>query len=146
MPGGGKGLFAHFPGHTRQKKDPIFKEHDIICAYGGEIVDRQAVDRRYDLLLPNGRRKEHTAPYAFKLDADRFEDGACQRGVGTLPNNARGTRRRNNADIIVEGSNANAVAKIRATRNIYHGDEVFASYGRAYRFEDSHRTVSRRRR
>jgi len=147
---GGKGLFAYGPklpeDRRTKKRGPVFRKGDVICSYGGESVDQTTLNRRYDLLGADNQRIVHTAPYGYKLQQGQAEDAACKRGIGSLPNTARNTPYKNNAQIFRGRDGDRAVAKLRATRHIYHGEEIFAAYGSAYRFGDKHETVTKQRR
>ena len=120
IPGSGKGLFACDP--MTERNEIIFRPKDRIVIYGGEPLDQKELSKRYG---------EHTAPYALKTGRDRFLDGACRRGVGSLANTRRN---RNNA--------AFSSKYLKATKNIRNGQEIFASYGRSYKMTEptSHTT------
>jgi hypothetical protein len=73
IPGAGKGLFAL--DRARPHRQVLFHTDAIICEYGGEILDEDEKDERYE---------DKTAPYAVKINRNRYEDGATERGVGSL--------------------------------------------------------------
>jgi hypothetical protein len=114
----GMGLFAVDPIDSTHKI--IFKRNDTIALYKGEIIDlKQLIDRYSD----------KTPPYVVGINKNRFEDGASVRGVGSIANTKAG---HNNATISVH----NGYAKIKATKNIYNGDEVFLSYGKSHKLNE----------
>ena len=98
------GLFAVDPMDSSHKI--IFKANDpqfsVIALYKGEIIDKDELIERYS---------NKTPLYVVGISANRFEDGAI---ANTKPNH-------NNATISVH----NGYAKIKATKNIYNGDEIF---------------------
>lgn len=125
IPNAGNGLFAHSPGSIKEKRNPIFKRGKKITDYNGEKITIESLNRRYDI-----GSKTYTAPYGLSTKTGHAEDGACQRGIGTLPNTNRG---KNNATLKYARNTDQSY--IEATKGIYHNDEIFLSYGRAYRFE-----------
>jgi len=130
IPNAGKGLFVI--DKKAGDNDIIFRKNDKIITYGGELINRDELEDRYD---------EYTAPYGYQIDSNNFRDGALKRGVGTLGNNNAG---RNNAKIVA--NKRNKTASIKATNNIRNGSEIFISYGRDYRFDEptSFRTYYKR--
>lgn len=118
LPNAGKGLFADRPGPANDQ--PVFKKGANIVKYYGEKISRAQMDERY-----NG----FTGPYLIGLTNTQFEDGAKRRGVGSLANRNPG---HNNANISVH----RGAATIRATRNIYNGQEIFCAYGPSYHLDE----------
>jgi len=133
-----KGLFAY------DHKDPggnsiVFRKPKSkskrtaryrIIKYIGDIVDKKEIDRRY------GKGERTTAPYAFKLKKkDSFADAACRRGTGSFANTRPGHQ---NARFVKSGA-------LYPTKTIRNGDEIFASYGRAYKIGCGHSTRYHRR-
>ena len=116
----GRGLFAY----DRTMRGPVFRKGDLIVSYEpAEILNQEQVDERYDY-----ERYQPTAPYA--IDAgDYILDAACVRCLGALINDARG-RRGKTANATFEESRGHIL--IKATKPIYHNDEILASYGKAY--------------
>lgn len=119
----GVGLFAF--DNKQADNAIIFRKGDKICDYNGEIIDEAELHRRYG---------DKTAPYAIQINTDgRYEDGATHRGIGTLLNSPTGTTHRPNCRFSV---GKDRKAHIVATRNIKNGEELYISYGRAYRFNE----------
>ena len=129
LKGAGKGLFAY-----DSKKDPnavIFtgEQHrrraiikgDKIVPYHGEILSKAQLDARYH---------NETAPYGIYISKNRFEDGALERGVGTLVNHK--PKAQSNAEFIV----SNNRVWLRATKTIRNGEELYVNYGNSYRFNE----------
>ena len=131
IPGAGKGLFAY----DKKSDDDaiIFRNEDKICPYFGEIINNNELNARYG---------EYTAPYGMKLNNGLYEDGALERGVGTLINH------RPNAQANTRFSLSNQTNRvwIKATKNIRNNQELYVSYGRDYRFnEPVHSTTNNRK-
>jgi len=115
---GGRGLFADRPGPASDQ--PVFKKGQNIVKYYGEKISRAEMDQRY-----NG----FTGPYLIGLTNTQFEDGAKRRGVGSLANRNPG---HNNSNISVY----RGAATIRATKNIYNGQEIFCAYGSSFHMDE----------
>ena len=109
----GKGLYA-----MDLKKEPIdiiFRENEVITEYNGELINTATLTNRY---------QDKTAPYAAKrLGNNKFEDGACKRGVGSIINH--GNSRQANARL---SFSHDGTLKIRATKNITNGSEILINY------------------
>lgn len=122
IPNSGNGLFAVDPMDSSHKV--IFKPNDpelcVIALYKGEIIDKDELIERYG---------NKTPPYVVGINNNRYEDGAKIRGVGSIANTKPN---HNNATISVH----NGYAKIKATKNIYNGDEIFLSYGRSHKLNE----------
>ncbi len=125
IPNAGNGLFALNP--KLENNAIIFKKGQIIANYEGEKLNQNNIDQRY------GR---YTAPYAIRWKKDNIIDAACKRGIASLANNNRGNI--NNAELI---SNRNGAA-LKAKNNIKNNEEIYASYGSSYRYNEgtSHKT------
>ena len=123
----GKGLFAL--NKDAGENEIIFRKGTNIIRYDGEIIDHQELNRRYG---------DFTAPYGIEISQNRFEDGALERGAGTLINHT--TRDRANCKFIISKNNRddtlNHKIVIRATKNIRNGQELLASYGGNYRLNE----------
>ena len=117
----GKGLFAE--DSTQAPNAIIFRRDDDIIEYIGETIDRAELNRRYH---------HHTAPYALQVRGDNnnplYIDAATIRGVGSLSNHRAGHHQ--NARLVVNFQNN--TARLRATKNIRNGEEIFVSYGHQY--------------
>lgn len=117
IPNAGKGLFA------LDKKAPankvIFKPREKITNYEGQLLTKEQSFDRYG---------DKTAPYGLLLN-DRYDiDSACSRGIGALINHSR----RPNAAFVTNRQGA----KVVALKRIRNNQEIFANYGRAYRFNE----------
>lgn len=120
--GRGKGLFAY--GKDRKQRETgspaVFKKNDVIAEYAGELISREELARRYNNV---------TAPYTLaSAQKGKYIDAACKRGLGSLANDPRGTGLQANARLSVGRNGGN----LKATKNIYHGQEILTSYGRDY--------------
>ena len=122
IPGAGKGLFAVAP-KTDDIKQLVFYKNEKIIEYDGELMHHQELEKRY------GR---YTAPYGVVVNEKRdlYEDGALQRGAGTLCNHATGHKA--NARLGVSHSRI----VLYATRRIMNGEEIFVNYGARYKFNE----------
>lgn len=116
----GKGLFAI--DKTQGPDAIIFRPGDRIIAYDGERVSKETIDARYG---------EWTAPYGIRARAGVFENGATQRGVGTLINHA--DKKYANSRFSV--GNDHRVYFV-ATRIIRNNREILCPYGPSYRFNE----------
>lgn len=107
----GLGLFALRKKNTSTL--PVFKRGDLITAYDGDVIDEDELTRRYG---------DDTAPYAYEVDDDTYEDAALVRGVGsTINHNAK----KKNCECNV---GENGKLQISATKNIFHGKEIYLNY------------------
>ncbi len=117
----GKGLFASGTGI-------IFRKGDRICMYNGQLIDKEELLRRYH---------DDTAPYGIQLHKkngeDQYEDGALERGIGSLANHSR-IKSKINARLSISHNNR---AQLIATKNIRGGKEIFVNYGDDYRFDEN---------
>ena len=131
IPHSGKGLFAM--DKSRGENDIVFKKRQTICEYNGETIDIYELNARYGFF---------TAPYSVELKNNTsYEDGACRRGVGTVPNTMHGkATRRNNAKLV---KSRKGTPKIVATRNIRNNKEIFVSYGRTYKLNNGNHATRR---
>jgi SET domain-containing protein len=115
-------LFADAP------KEPdnavIFEKGEKIIGYYGEQINLAELNHRYD---------QYTGPYAFGLTQQLFEDGALRRGVGSLANTKK-RRKDNNATLIVD--QRRKLVSLRATKDIFNGEEIFCYYGDDYEMDD----------
>jgi len=120
IPEAGLGLFA-IDALDSKSNDIIFKKGKTIVKYSGEIIDKDELISRYS---------NKTAPYTIQVSKNRYEDGSVVRGVGSLANTKPN---HNNATISI----SNGTAKLKATKNIRNGDEIFLSYGKSYKVNES---------
>ena len=119
IPNAGLGLFAL--DKTKNDNDIVFKNNEIICPYHGEVINKDELIKRYNV---------YTAPYGIQVKNNMYEDGALQRGIGSLINHK--TRIQSNCKFT---GNYRDI-KIKAIKNIRNGQELFVSYGNEYRFND----------
>jgi hypothetical protein len=118
--GGGKGLFALDP--KRVNNEIIFRTGQTIIFYGGDVISKPELDRRYD---------EYTAPYGVQIQGvdgngrQLYRDTACDRGIGSLANH--GNANRENARFSFGN---NGVLNLKATKNIRNAKEIFVNYNR----------------
>ena len=124
IPHAGRGLFAMDKSKTVGV--PIFKKDQRIIYYLGEVIDTDTLETRYTT---------YTAPYGIMVANDKYIDSALERGAGSLVNSpAKGVRP--NARLSLSSSSAGQGIAIMANKNIYNGDEIFASYGNKYRLDE----------
>ena len=119
----GKGLFAI--DKSKRPNAVIFHQNAVICEYNGEIIDKNELIHRYNY---------HTAPYAIRINRNRFEDGALMRGVAGLANH----KSFENCNAVFRPFKAYGKFYMRlvAIKPIRNGDEIFADYGDDYIFDD----------
>lgn len=135
LAGAGKGLFAYDPDDP-DGNEIVFRPKDVIVQYDGEIISEAELGERYG---------EHTAPYGLqeKYGVMYTEDGACRRGAGTLANH----KPHSQANAKLSFGSGRRRFQLVATKNIRNGQEIYVSYGRAYKFDEPTltRTVKTRR-
>lgn len=134
IPNAGDGIFAF-------KRN--FAKGEIIAPYFGEIISKNVLETRYGA-------GSHVAPYAIEVDKNlRYEDGAIERGIGTLPNDPtltdrkkKSLKRKINAKFIKKKKNGQRRIFLKAIRHIGDGSEIFVDYGKDYVLEGnaSHKT------
>jgi hypothetical protein len=116
----GKGLFA-VKKKGQDEDTPVFRPNEVISKYEGKVVTPERLDELYG---------EYTAPYTLEVGrgANRHMiDAACRRGIASLANHK--PKSRANAKLTETGN-------LVAQKKIYDGQEIFASYGGAYRFDE----------
>ena len=116
----GRGLFATGSGI-------IFRKGDRICLYNGQLIDKEELLRRYH---------DDTAPYAIQLHKkngkNQYEDGALERGIGSLANHSK-IKSKINARLSISYNNR---AQLIASKIIRSGQEILVNYGSDYRFDE----------
>jgi hypothetical protein len=119
-------LFAYDP--DAQRGAIVFQEGDKFGRYNKEQISAAELERRYP--------GDVTSPYAWQKNQSEAIDAACVREVGSLANDARGSRFRNNARIWYRmrqvGGRRKKEICLQATRPIKQGEEIFVSYGPEY--------------
>lgn len=130
IPGAGRGLFA--ASKTRGPGEVVFARGDRIIEYGGEHIIVAELNNRYPGTL--------TAPYGLQEGA-HVEDGACNRGPGTLANHA--PQREANARYSFARGNPQRMVLV-ATKPIRNGTEIRCNYGRGYSLNEPTTKATRR--
>ncbi|KAJ3084864.1 hypothetical protein HK102_000533 [Quaeritorhiza haematococci] len=102
----------------------LFRKNDVILEYVGEIIPVSETSARYG---------DQTAVYTLRRNQTTDIDAACKRGVAAMANSKPGA---NNARFGAAGRGENYRMVLRATKNILHGQEIFAHYGGNYRFNE----------
>lgn len=122
IPNAGKGLFAirtKKKGLTEtQLHKPVFRKNENIAKYTGDVVTEAELDARY------GGDVNYTAPYALLMNGVIIDAG-CNRGIASIANHKPPSQ---------ANSEFTETGKIRATKNIYDGREIFVDYGPNYQF------------
>lgn len=115
------GLFAC--DENKPKGAIVFKKHDLIVSYFGEVISKKTLEKRYP--------GKSLAPYTL-VDGKLIIDSACVRGVGSMVNMCRKCNKncRNNAHIKSNGRDYFPV--LLATKNIRNGEEIYLDYGNEY--------------
>ena len=128
IPEAGLGLFAW---NNKSEGRPIFKKDQKIIDFIGEVITNEEKQERYG---------EYTTPYALQVGANTVIDPALVRGVASLSNH----KPQSYANAKLSTNPRNHTACIKATKNIRDGDEIFISYGNAYRFDENttHKTIN----
>lgn len=121
----GKGLFAAKNNRLNEEIEGeegiVFDREDEICNYEGQRISKAILDNRYGR---NTRNFVGYPPYVIQVgQTAEYEDGACLRGVGNLPNHS------DNPNASLEIDDATSRIFIKAIREIRHGEEIFVDYG-----------------
>jgi SET domain-containing protein len=122
----GLGLFV-VKNKNDNPNEPIFKKDEKIVEYNGDKITKQQLNQEYG---------NYTAPYAIELNQNTVIDSAGKRGIGSLINSGRNTYP-NNCKFSID--NRNSKVNIKATRNIYAGNELYIPYGHSYKFNETTR-------
>jgi len=121
----GKGVFAT-TASKYDEEEVIFEAGDEICRYDGEPVTEEELDARYG--------DDTTTPYGLRIgDSENFEDGALQRGTGSIIN---GTTRKKDANCEYVPVDDDTAVRVVATRDIVDGEELLVYYGKKFRFDE----------
>ena len=123
----GKGLFCYDP--DKGSKDVVFRNNNYVCPYAGEIISKKTLEQRYGL---RKHGQDNTAPYAIELAKHKFEDGALERGVGTLINH---NPLKANVEFILDGK-SNRVF-LEAIKDIRNNEELYIDYGKEYKISEA---------
>jgi len=130
LPDAGKGLFAMNP--ALEANALIFRRGDLIIDYQGEFINDAELEDRYG---------EYTATYAARLKRNVVEDCACERGVGSIANQANRANG-NNAILRANYQVHPQRIQLKASRDIRNIREIFVDYGDEYQLdEDTHSTT-----
>jgi len=123
VPDAGTGVFAHCP-PLRECKTPVFRPGYYIHPYSGENITDDEVLRRYGSL---------TAPYVLGTSKAYGHpdcvDAARIRGIMAMVNHPPKGKRPN---VQFVGRRKDGGVNVEALRKIYHGEELYVSYGREY--------------
>lgn len=121
-PVAGLGLFAD---DASANPNPVFKPGDIITSYIGQRRSQEETDKDYG---------DCVAPYALKTSSNVVIDAACLRSVAAFANDIRNDNTCSGKCLINAQlySNGNFYPVMKATKDIYHGDEIFVNYGEGY--------------
>ena len=130
LPDAGKGLFAMNP--ALEANALIFRRGDLIIDYQGEFINDAELEDRYG---------EYTGTYAARLKRNVVEDCACERGVGSIANQANRANG-NNAILRANYQVHPQRIQLKASRDIRNNLEIFVDYGDEYQLdEDTHSTT-----
>jgi len=131
--GAGLGLFVC--------ENESFENDQVVAYYIGDMTSKDELDQKYG---------EFTAPYAFSLGLIGAEgeemviDAACVRGPAAYINHAEAGQANSAFFIQPHDKRTNGpVLYVKALRSIRAEEEIFASYGQDYKFNEGS-TVSTR--
>jgi hypothetical protein len=119
-----KGLFAWDPATKGQGTDIVFHRKAKIVKYGGEIIDIDTLNARYDY-----DSFKPTAPYTLQIPRVGLVDAGCCRGIASLANNSKGVTR--NGTPVTNNAHFKG-SYLVASKNIRNGQEIFVAYSQAY--------------
>ena len=97
----------------------------------GEHISKNSLVQRYD---------SPTAQYGLKLPENKYEGGALDRGVGTLPSHT--PSRFTSAKLVAGRIHGKPSAKVKATKSIRSSKEILVSYGKEYKVSEPGTTYS----
>ena len=120
----------------KDNNEIIFKPNETIIFYGGDIINKRELDRRYD---------NYTAPYGVRIrdvnGDEMFRDAACNRGIGSLANHGTGNRENARFSFARDGT-----LNLKATKNIKNDNEIFINYNKGSARNDPTRFLMNERR
>ena len=122
IPEAGMGLFAF-----KEKEKIVFNEGDLIGFYQGEVLNDKQLRERYGAKFDKTDEKWFT-PYTAKA-GNVFIDSIIIRTTMSCMNDMREDWKSNVIEKYDEKKNN---LKCIAKKNIYHGDELFVTYGISY--------------
>ena len=108
-----------------------FKAGEKITRYDGEIVNPRTLVRRYGGSTP---------PYCMEY-GENYIDGACKRGVANYANHKADSRANATFSAYFDRETGNDEIMIKAKKHIYHGQEIFVSYGPEYQLGECRHTT-----
>ena len=123
--GAGKGLFAQDKIRPKPEDNSkiVFHKGDKIAAYGGEILNKAELDRRYP--------GDTMAQYVLQVNKNKYIDARnTKAGVARYANDPRGSGKTANAKL--KAAPAADKGKLEASRNIHENEEILTSYGPEY--------------
>jgi len=114
-------------GRSEEKRQYlVFKKNDVIGHYFGENLTKAQLDQRYDYQDNQGEMKEQVAPYAVTSEDGTIMDALCKRNFMAYANDPLNSHLRANS-IMNENTKI-----LRASRNIWEGEEIVWKYGADY--------------
>jgi hypothetical protein len=120
--GAGKGLFAF----SKTDDELLFRKDETIIKYVGELIHADELVHRY---------ADKTGSYALKIKENDYEDSALIRGVGSIANTA--PHLCDNNTRLAVCYRKPQYAMLKATKNIYNGDEILCDYGPYYTLHEN---------
>jgi len=162
-----KGLKAHIPNSVRRQREKDWdagkvpwqtrrakyvtrgpksnRWNYVNIAFRPGVKDRKVVVPKYiGQTITNdqkrGRYGKSSPPYGIWYGDKNTIDGACKRGVANYANHK--PHGRANAHFQKFNAAGDDAYRILASKNIYHGQEVFVSYGSGYRMKQCAHTTS----
>ena len=123
----GLDLFTISPKNPQKKRELIFRKHDRVLEYKGEIINKTELVRRYG---------DCTAPYAIGGRDKKghyfcpHNDAALQRCTASLINHGTGKH----ANTVFVYNSKTKLVEIEATKNIYTDEELLCDYFNKYTF------------
>jgi hypothetical protein len=117
----GLGIFAGIRSDKDNKK-VLFRKGDVVCGYGDENnrVSWATVTSRYGTIS--------TQPYTYETTREVCYDSSDYRTIGSMINDALNTEYKYNVCFVQKSG----TIMVKATRNIFEGQELYIEYGESY--------------
>lgn len=124
-PVAGKGVFAVRPNNAWPLNKPVIQKGETCCYYYGELIDEDELQERYD-----GSVGIYVVE--VKQQPPMYEDGALLRGLGSMINHQPTAQANCRFGRYFDYDAGQSYTVVKATKNIYDGQELFADYGPEY--------------
>lgn len=130
IPNAGMGLFAR----GLESQRVVFRPGEFIGPpISGEIFEKQELDKRYDYIMKQSRRRRTVVspsdPYGLPYEGNFVLSADCMRNAPSYANDPL-NRRLLNSEFVYDEENAEI--RLQAMKLIHDQEEIFVSYGPDY--------------